>query len=237
MAAPKPGGEERPPAPLSAAPSADDLPEGVRAYFRDQPSVVTGRPGLFLDRDGVVVEEVGYLHQVEKLTIHAGAAALIRAANTAGAAVVIVTNQSGIDRDLYTWDDYDVIDTEILARLGSQDAFVDARIANGFHPRFTDPWGDTHEFWRKPGPGMLLHAIERLTLAPERSWMVGDMASDVQAALAAGLAGAFHMKSVHGPEHRERALALASGQFEVHGVQSLEAVQTVISERQLFTNF
>ena len=221
-------------------PSSYQPPEGVRAYFRDQPSVATGRPAsrpcLFLDRDGVVVEEVGYLHQVEKLAIQAGAPALIRAANAAGAGVVIVTNQSGIDRDLYTWDDYDVIDGEILARLGAEDAFVDARIANGFHPRFTDPWGDSHEFWRKPGPGMLLHAIERLNLAPERSWMVGDMASDAQAALAAGLAGAFQMNSVHGPEHRERALALASGKFEVHGVESLEAVQNVINERHLFTN-
>ena len=221
--------------PPSAALSAADLPDGVRAYFGSEPHS-SPRPCLFLDRDGVVVEEVGYLHQVENLTIQAGAPELIRAANAAGAAVVIVTNQSGIDRDLYTWDDYDVIDAEILARLGAQDAVVDARIANGFHPRFTKPWGETQEFWRKPGPGMLLHAIRCLNLAPERSWMVGDMASDAQAALAAGLSGAFQMESVHGPEHRERALALASRAFEVHGVQSLEAVQKMVEQRKLFTN-
>ena len=221
----------------SSPPSADDLPDGVRAYFRDGADPkATARPALFLDRDGVVVEEVGYLHQVEKLTIQVGAPALIRATNAAGAAVVIVTNQSGIDRHLYTWGDYDAIDGEILARLGAQDAVVDARIANGFHPRFTKPWGETHDFWRKPGPGMLLHAIQRLNLAPERSWMVGDMASDAQAALAAGLAGAFQMESVHGPEHRGRALALASNDFEVHEIQSLEAVQKMVEQRPLFTN-
>jgi hypothetical protein len=62
------------------------------------------------------------------------------------------------------------------------------------------------------------------------------MASDAQAALAAGLAGAFQMESVHGPEHRDRALALASSDFEVHKIQSLEAVQKMVEQRPLFTN-
>jgi D-glycero-D-manno-heptose 1,7-bisphosphate phosphatase len=221
-------------------PSADQPPDGVRAYFRDgknaEPAGTAARPGLFLDRDGIVVEEVGYLHQVEHLAIQAGAPELIRAANAAGAAVVIVTNQSGIDRDLYTWDDYDVIDAEILARLGAQDAHVDARIANGYHPRFTQPWGEAQEFWRKPGPGMLLHAAGRLGLALERSWMVGDMASDAQAAQAAGLAGAFQMDSVHGPEHGKRAQGLATDKFEVLRTPSLDSARIVIAERGLFTN-
>ena len=220
-------------------PSADQPPDGVRAYFRDgkdaEPTSAT-RPALFLDRDGIVVEEVGYLHQVEHLAIQAGAPELIRAANAAGAAVVIVTNQSGIDRGLYTWDDYDVIDAEILARLGAQDAHVDARIANAYHPRFTRPWGASQEFWRKPGPGMLLHAAGRLGLALERSWMVGDMASDAQAAQAAGLAGAFQMDSVHGPDHTKRALGLATDEFEVPRTPSLDSARIVIAARALFTN-
>ena len=225
---------------MTGAPhSADQPPDGVRAYFRDgrdEKPWPADWPGLFLDRDGIVVEEVGYLHQVEHLAIQAGAPELIRAANAAGAAVVIVTNQSGIDRDLYTWDDYNVIDDEILARLGAQDAHVDARIANGYHPGFTRPWGETEDFWRKPGPGMLLHAAWRLGLALGQSWMVGDMASDAEAALAAGLAGSFQMDSVHGVEHGEQAAALATSEFEVIRVQSLDSARNVIAERGLFTN-
>ncbi len=213
-----------------------DLPTGVRAYFSDQPiGSRAPRPGLFLDRDGILVEEVGYLHQIEMLRIQAGAPALIRAANDAGLPVVVVTNQSGIDRGLYAWDDYDGIDREIESRLAADGARLDGRMACGYHPRFTKDWGQEHEYWRKPGPGMFLHAIDRLGLAPERSWMVGDMASDAQTAHSAGLAGSFHVDSVHGPEHGDRALTLATETFVVHRAASLSAVLTVMTEHGLFT--
>lgn len=219
-------------------------PEGVRAYFNDPAAAGVGngprrtgapRPALFLDRDGIVVEEVGYLHQIEKLSIQAGVPALIRAANEAGLPVVMVTNQSGIDRGLYSWDDYDGIDREIGIRLAAAGVRLQARIACGYHPRFTTGWGPDHEFWRKPGPGMFLYAISQLGLAPESSWMVGDMASDAQAARSAGLAGSFHVDSVHGPEHGDRALALATETFSVHRADSLERVLAVMTELGIFT--
>jgi D-glycero-D-manno-heptose 1,7-bisphosphate phosphatase len=212
------------------------LPAGVRAYFSDQP--IGGdapRPALFLDRDGILVEEVGYLHQIEMLRIQAGVAALIRAANQAGLPVVVVTNQSGIDRGLYAWADYDGIDREIESRLAAEGARLDARMACGYHPRFTKDWGKKREFWRKPGPGMFLYAIDRLGLAPERSWMVGDMDSDAQAARSAGLAGSFHVDSVHGSEHGDRALTLATETFAVHRAVSLSEVLSVMTEHGLFT--
>ena len=217
------------------SPSQDNPPEGVRYVGPESPPAGPPRPALFLDRDGIVVEEVGYLHEIENLNIQQGAPALIRAANQAGVAAVVITNQSGIDRGLYTWDDYAAIDREIERRLAVEGARLDARVACGYHPRFTKNWGELHEFWRKPGPGMFLLAVNRMGLSAGRSWMIGDMASDAEAARSAGLAGSIHMHSVHGLDHGERAQALVGAGFVVHLVEALAEGQAVLAAAGLFT--
>lgn len=201
-------------------------PVGVRFAAGEPPALAAGkvrrpRAALLLDRDGTLVREVNYLHRLKDLRLQAGAAALVRAANVARVAVATVSNQSGIDRGMFGWDEYDVIEAEIARRLGARGAHLDFRVANAFHPDFTPRWGATHARWRKPGPGMLLLALERLGISPARAWMVGDMASDALAAKAAGLAGSVHLLTGHGKAQRDDALAVARGGYPVQPARSL----------------
>ena len=208
-------------------------PGGVRftALGPSAGTISAPRPALFLDRDGVLVEEAEYLHRVEDLALLPGAAELIAAARASGLAVALVSNQSGIARGMYGWDAYDAVEAEIDRRLAAVGAVVDARAACCFHPDHTPGWGKTHEFWRKPGPGMLLLAAQALGADPARSWMVGDMATDAAAARAAGLAGSIHVATGHGPAHRAAALEHAAPGFEVVPVPGLDGALAALRQR------
>ncbi len=189
---------------------------------------VAPRPGLFLDRDGVVVEEVHYLHRATNVRLQSGGAALIRDARAAGIPVAVVTNQSGIGRGLYGWDDFHAVEAEIRSRLAAEGASLDAVAACPFHPEFTPGWLAAHAHWRKPGPGMVLLLGERLGIDLARSWLVGDKASDAAAARAAGLAGAVHVLTGHGARFRAEAEALAGTGFEVVVAADIAATHCVL---------
>ncbi len=148
------------------------------------------RPGLFLDRDGVIVEDVGYLRRAADVRLIPGAADIIRRANIAGLPVAVVTNQSGISRGRFGWDDFATVEDRIAALLAAEGAAVDAVAACPFHPSFTPDYGDSHARWRKPGPAMLTATAAALKLDLARCWMIGDKTSDIEAADNAGLAGA-----------------------------------------------
>ncbi|MBF0588425.1 MAG: HAD-IIIA family hydrolase [Magnetococcales bacterium] len=172
-------------------------------------------PGLFLDRDGVIVEEVHYLSRVADVRLQTGAAELIKGVRQAGAPVAVVTNQAGIARGYFTWDDYLAVERENDVQLHAEGTEVDGVIACPFHPQHTPDWNDEKARWRKPGPAMVEWMAEALAVDLSRSWMVGDNASDIGAAKAAGLQGAVHVGTGHGAEFRDKALALAGDGFEV----------------------
>jgi D-glycero-D-manno-heptose 1,7-bisphosphate phosphatase len=209
------------------------LPAGVRLSL----TPYAGRPraALLIDRDGTLVLERNYLHRLADVRLQAGAATLVRTANAAGIAVAAVSNQSGIDRGLFGWDAYDAVEAEIDRRLRTRGAHLDARVANGYHPDYTRGWGARHAEWRKPGPRMLLLVLERLGVRPRRAWMLGDMASDVEAAKAAGLAGAVHVETGHGRAQREAALAAAGKGFPVLPARSIGEAQALLAAKGLFS--
>lgn len=196
----------------------------------DQPP----RAGLFLDRDGVLVAEVEYLHRIADLRLLDGAAAIAAAARAAGVAAIEVSNQSGIARGMYDWTAYEAVEAELDRRLGDAGAALDARVACGLHPDFTPGWTSSDAHWRKPGPGMLTLAADRLALDRGRSWMVGDMASDVAAARAAGLAGCVHVATGHGAGHRAAALDLQTPEFAVLAARDLPQAHEMLAARGLF---
>lgn len=174
-------------------------------------------PALFLDRDGVVVEDVHYLFRPEDVQLIPGAAEIIRAANQHGVPVVLVTNQAGIGRGLYGWDAFDRVQRTILDRLARSGASVDAVYACPHHADGIAPYRHPDHPARKPNPGMLLRAGAALRLDLGASWLIGDRASDLDAARRAGLAGGVHVLSGHGsdPGERNAALALAVPGFKV----------------------
>ena len=115
------------------------------------------RAALFLDRDGVVIEDCHHLSNPNQVTLLPGARELLRHANANGWPVVLITNQSGIARGLFDWDDYELVTDRLLELLGP-DAPLAAIYANGHGP------DAPATSWRKPSPARLLAAGQELNL-------------------------------------------------------------------------
>lgn len=168
----------------------------------------TGKPCLFLDRDGVVVEESHYLHRPEDVIVIDGVAEAIARANIAGVAVVMVTNQAGIGRGYYSWNDFDQVQQHILGVYGSLGARFDMILACAYHHEGVPPYNHSGHPWRKPAPGMLLEATRILGLDLTRSHIVGDTLADLAAGAQAGLRSGTLVLTGHGRrEWRERGKA------------------------------
>jgi D-glycero-D-manno-heptose 1,7-bisphosphate phosphatase len=193
--------------------------EGVWCQVLRRPA--RGRPALFLDRDGAVVDETEYLCRIEDIRVIPGAEKVIAAANRRSVPVIMVTNQSGIGRGYYGWTEFKSIQDAIVASLAAEGATVDAVYACAHHPEAKGVLAHPNHPARKPNPGMLLQAAADLTLDLKSSWLVGDKADDVEAAKRAGIAGALHVATGYGGAERQRAATLAGGNFELRFGQSI----------------
>lgn len=186
------------------------------------------RPAMFLDRDGVIVDEVEYLCDVGKVALCPGIAELIVRANAAGIAVVVVTNQSGIARGLYGWTEFAAVQAEIARRLEAAGARWDAVMASPFHPQGRAPWRHPDHPARKPNPGMLLAAATALSLDLAASWILGDRATDIAAGRRAGLAGGIFVGPGYDPQEADRALEEGSAHFKVLRAKDPHQAATVL---------
>ena len=146
---------------------------------------------LFLDRDGVINHEVGYLYRAEEVRFVDGIFALCRAARVLGYKLVVITNQSGIARGLYTTEEFEQLMLWFRAEFEREGAPLDAVYHSPYHPEHgVGEFRREHED-RKPGSGMLLRAARDLNLDLGQSVLIGDRCSDIAAANAAGLRQAF----------------------------------------------
>jgi D-glycero-D-manno-heptose 1,7-bisphosphate phosphatase len=186
-----------------------------------------GGPALFLDRDGVVVEEVDYLHRIEDIALCAAAAAVISAANAKAIPVVLVTNQAGIGRGYYGWAEFHAVQEAILSVIAQEGAHIDAVYACPHHRDGQGAFAHPDHPARKPNPGMLQRAAAALDIDMARSWLVGDRAGDVEAAKRAGLAGALHVLTGYGQAERAAALALSGPRFDVRAAASIAEALTL----------
>jgi D-glycero-D-manno-heptose 1,7-bisphosphate phosphatase len=199
--------------------------QGVWCQILRRPA--PGRAALFLDRDGTVVKETGYLCRVDDIVLIPGAGEVISTANQRGIAVVMVTNQSGIGRGYYSWPEFKSVQDAIVASLATEGASVDAVYACAHHPDADGDFIHPNHPARKPNPGMLLRAASALTLDVTSSWLVGDKADDVEAAKRAGIAGALLVATGYGDGERQRAATLASPAFEVRFGRSIADAMTL----------
>ena len=186
------------------------------------------RAALFLDRDGVVVEDTGYLFRAEEVALIPGAAEVIALANRLGIPVIEVTNQAGIARGYYGWDEFVEVEDAMAAALKSGGAAIDAAFACPFHREGIAPWVHPAHPARKPRPGMLLAAQRWLNLDLGSSWMVGDKQSDLESARNAGLRGGLHVLTGHGAEYREAVLGWRPEDFEVRTGDSIRDAASVL---------
>ena len=148
------------------------------------------RPGAFLDRDGVLIVDSGYPHRPDQLVLIPGAAEAVKRLNDAGYVTVIVTNQSGVARGLFSEETMHGFNALLIERLAESGARIDAVYAAPHHAEAVEErYRHPDHPDRKPNPGMLLRAIAEHGLDPARSLMIGDQASDMEAARRAGVAG------------------------------------------------
>jgi len=157
---------------------------------------------VFLDRDGTIVEDPGFLHEPEKVKLLPGAAAAIRRLNAVDYRVVIVTNQSGIARGRYTVDDYEAVQRRLGELLAAHGARIDGAYFCPHHPQLSGPCD-----CRKPGLKLFREAAEAFDIDFSRSWWVGDRLSDVQPARLLGGRGIL-VATGEGNLHQGQARAL-----------------------------
>ncbi len=160
------------------------------------------RPAVFVDRDGTLVEDPGYLHRPEDVRLLSGAAAAVARLNQAGYLVVIITNQSGIARGLYDETAYDAVQGRLAELLAARGARFDGAHHCPHHPSVGGPCA-----CRKPGTRLYEDAAAALGIDFRRSWLVGDKMSDVEAAAALG-GRALLVETGEGRRHAASARAL-----------------------------
>ena len=146
------------------------------------------RPAVFLDRDGTIVREVGYLDSPSRMRLLPRAAQGLRRLNEAGFTVVVVTNQAGVARGMFTEHDVAHVHAALRQRLARRGAHLDAIYYCPHHPEASVPAYRMACRCRKPAPGMLLCAARELNLDLARSFAVGDGERDLLAGRRAGCA-------------------------------------------------
>lgn len=142
---------------------------------------------LFLDRDGVINVDHGYVHRPEQMSFVPGIFSLCRAAVQRGYRVIVVTNQAGIGRGYYSEADFAAVTSWMCGQFAAERAPVTAVYHCPYHPEHGVGAYRRESDWRKPGPGMLLAAARDHDLHLPDCVLVGDKESDVEAGLNAGV--------------------------------------------------
>lgn len=144
-------------------------------------------PAVFLDRDGTICKEVGYLSHPDQLELLPGSAAAIAQLNRAGVLVIVTTNQSGVARGYFTEADVAAVHRRLQELLAASGARLDAVYYCPHHPeKGAEPYRQDCEC-RKPKLGMIRRAQKELSFDIHQSYAVGDKLSDIEFGKAAGL--------------------------------------------------
>jgi D-glycero-D-manno-heptose 1,7-bisphosphate phosphatase len=161
------------------------------------------RGAVFLDRDGTLIEEVGYLDRPDRVELYPWSAAAVRALNLAGFRVFIASNQSGIARGFFTEATVDAVHAHISELLAAGGARIDAYYYCPHHPDGKVPEYARVCTCRKPGPGLIERAVRDHGIDPARSFVVGDRWLDIGLARRVGARGVL-VRTGYGVTEEER---------------------------------
>ncbi len=146
----------------------------------------TPKPAVFLDRDGTINEQMGYINHTCRFHLLPGAAEAIKRLNDAGIPVVVISNQSGLARGYFPEELLLAVHEKMKRLLAEQGAHVDGIYYCPHHPEAKKKEFREVCSCRKPKPGLILQAAEEMNLAPEQSFVVGDRWSDIKTAANCG---------------------------------------------------
>lgn len=149
------------------------------------------RKAVFMDRDGTLSEEVGYINHPSRFQLFSYASAAIRQLKENGWLAIVVTNQAGVARGYFTEEMILNVHKKMTEELGREGAHLDAIYYCAHHPSTGEPPYRAECDCRKPKPGLILRAAADLNVDLERSWMIGDRYSDIELAYNAGVRSAF----------------------------------------------
>lgn len=185
------------------------------------------RPALFMDRDGTISEEVGYVNHPSRFRVFPYTAAAIKLLNENGWLAVIVTNQAGVARGYFAEDVILQVHDRLRGEIENASAKLDAIYYCAHHPSVGEPPYRLDCDCRKPKTGLIDQATADLEIDRERSWMVGDRYSDIELARNAGVHSAFVL-SGYGRGEWEYQRGSWKLEPEVVAENLLEAVKKII---------
>lgn len=187
------------------------------------------RRAAFIDRDGTISDEVGYVNHPSRYRVFPYAAQAVRLLNDAGWLAILVTNQAGVARGYFTEEMIGTVHDVLKEVLQNGGAHLDAIYYCAHHPSAGQPPYRYECDCRKPKPGLILRAAQEFDINLAESWMIGDRYSDIEMARNAGVHAAFVLS---GYGRGEWEYQRASWKYEPDKVAEdlLEAVQFIINE-------
>lgn len=185
------------------------------------------RRAVFMDRDGTISEEVGYVNHPARYRVFPYSAEAVRLLNEAGWLAILVTNQAGVARGYFTEDLIAAVHDRLKGELEREGARLDAVYYCAHHPSVGESPYRVDCDCRKPRPGLIRRAAEEFNIDLAQSWMIGDRYSDVELAHNAGVHACF-VKSGYGRGEWEYQRAQWKHEPEVVAEDLLEAVKRIV---------
>ena len=173
----------------------------------------------FFDRDGVVIEDCHYIKNAKDVKLCPGVKKLFREFYDKKIRIIVITNQSGITRNLLNWEDYKAVNNRMIKLLGEPNP-INAIYGNSY---ISDKPSSN---WRKPNPSMILKAAFDLKLNINNSILVGDRLTDIIAGQRAKIPKIFHVLTGHGEREREEILKLKS-QNDIHNLSKILLIKNL----------
>lgn len=189
------------------------------------------KQAVFIDRDGTISEEVGYINHASRFRVFPYSGAAIKLLNDAGWLAIVLTNQAGVARGYFSEEMIQTVHEQLEIELNKDGARLDAIYYCAHHPSLGEPPYRFACDCRKPKPGLILRAAEEMDLDLSHSWMIGDRYSDIELARNAGVNSAFVL-SGYGRGEWEHQRATWNYEPDLVAETLLEVVQKIISGRK-----